>query len=126
MQPRRVLPIPFMILILAGMIAFGSLLASRSSVASPVPDDSLQIQTVEQERMAATYFRVLSWLTAVSQHDDVSQHDSAPAQSTTTNVSVTQAAKTPQSTWQPVRVSLCMFRSARDFATEKFRAHIMN
>ena len=62
MKNKRALPIPFLILILAGVVSLFSILADRGSRASMVKDDSLQMQTVEQERMAAIYFRILSWL----------------------------------------------------------------
>ena len=120
MKPRRVLPIPFLILILAGIVAAASLLAGRNSAASVRPNDSLQIQTVEQERMVAMYFRVLSWLT------DVAEHESSPKQTAPQRATVTPAAKAPQSAWRPVQVSLCAFRSARDFAAGRIRAHLMN
>ena len=120
MKPRRVLPIPFVILILAGIVAAYSLLAGRNSSASMRPDDSLQIQTVEQERMVATYFRVLSWLS------DLSEHETPPRQALPQRASLAQPAKSVPSTWRPVRVSLCAFRSAREFATSSIRAHLLN
>ena len=57
MKNKQVLPIPFLILILAGLVSLFSIVATRRSPASTVRDDSLQMQTVEQERMAAIYFR---------------------------------------------------------------------
>jgi hypothetical protein len=66
MKNKRNLPIPFLVLTLAGMVSLFSILATRSSRAGMVREDSLQMQTVEQERMAALYFRILSWLSDVT------------------------------------------------------------
>jgi hypothetical protein len=120
MKHKRALPIPFIILILAGAISLGSVLASRISGASAAPKSSLQIQTVEQERMVAMYFRVLSWLS------DVAEHESAPRQTAAQQASVPHVADTPQSAWRPVEISLCVIRSARDFAAGRIRAHLLN
>ena len=65
MKNKGVLPIPFLILILAGVVSLFSILAGRGAKASMVKDDSLQMQTVEQERIAEFYFRTLSWLSDV-------------------------------------------------------------
>jgi hypothetical protein len=62
MKSKRVLPIPFLILILAGVASLFSMVAGGNSKPDTVRDNSLQMQTVEQERVAALYFRVLSWL----------------------------------------------------------------
>lgn len=108
-----------MILILAGIVAAYSLLAGRSSAASMGADD-LQIQTVEQERMVTTYFRVLSWLSAVS------EHETFPKPTAPQRAAAMPGATIPQSTWRPVKISLCAFRSARDFATSRIRSHLLN
>ena len=39
-----------------------SIVANRGAQASMVRNDSVQMQTIEQERMAEFYFRILSWL----------------------------------------------------------------
>jgi hypothetical protein len=66
MKNKRELPIPFLILILAGLVSVFSLLATRTSRAGTARGSSLQMQMVEQERMAALYFRILSWLSDVN------------------------------------------------------------
>ena len=66
MKKWQGLPIPFLILILAGAVSLASIFSGRNSGASTVKDDSLQMQTVEQERMAALYFRILSWFSGIA------------------------------------------------------------
>ena len=61
MQKKRFAPLaPF--LAVAGIVALSFTLGGRSAPATKEP---AQIQTVEQERMAATYFRVLTFLSEV-------------------------------------------------------------
>ena len=62
MRTKGVLPIPFLILILAGIIALCMVVADRGAGAAIVRDDSPRVQMIEQQRAAEYYFRVLSWL----------------------------------------------------------------
>lgn len=66
MQKNRLPPLPFLILLLAGLVGLIAVLAGRLSPAPMTKEDTLQVQTVEQERMAAIYFRILSWLADVT------------------------------------------------------------
>jgi hypothetical protein len=66
MQKNRLPPLPFLVLLLCGLIAPIAILAGRFSPAPVAKEDTLQVQTVEQERMAAVYFRILSWLADVT------------------------------------------------------------
>ena len=60
------LPIPFLILILAGIVSLGSVLMSWKSGAAAGSQSRVEVQTVEQERMADLYLRVLSVISRVS------------------------------------------------------------
>jgi hypothetical protein len=60
------LPIPFLILILAGIVSLCSLLMSWKSGAAAGGQSRIEVQTVEQERMADFYFRVLTAISRVS------------------------------------------------------------
>src|SRR5690349_17718349 len=72
MQHKRSLPIPFIILILAGVVAFGTLIARWSSGTVMARDAPPELQSVEQERIALGYLRVLTWFS------DLTQHTAAP------------------------------------------------
>lgn len=66
MKKLRALPIPFLILILAGVVSLFSVFAEPGTRASANQNGSPVVQIVEQERAAAVYFRVLSWLSDVT------------------------------------------------------------
>jgi hypothetical protein len=66
MQMKRSLPLPFLVLILAGALLTVSFFAGRRSRARTAQEYPSGTQTVGQERMAALYFRVLSWLCDVA------------------------------------------------------------
>jgi hypothetical protein len=117
MKNHRVLPIPFLVLILAGVVSVFSIVADRSFRPGAARTDSLQMQTVEQERMAAIYFRVLSWLS------DVTPETAEPAKANA--APVPQLVK-PQRQGRLGRVELCMLRSAKAVAAGKFHAHSIN
>jgi hypothetical protein len=113
MKKQRGLPIPFLILILAGIVSTFSLFADHGSRANRVRSDSLQVQTVEQERMAAVYFRVLSWLSTVTPRPaESAQADPQPA-------SLPQPPNAPQRRVQPGRVVLCAFHPRQILAARK-------
>jgi len=88
MQKKRVLPLPFLVLILAGLVSLVGIFAERNSRAKMAKEDPLKVQTVEQERMATLYFRILSWLS------DVAPKGAAPPKAAPQPPRVSQAAKT--------------------------------
>ena len=116
MKNKQVLPIPFLILILAGLVSLFSIVATRRSPASTVRDDSLQMQTVEQERMAAIYFRILSWLS------DVTPRAAEPVKANPQPAPISPAGKTPRRQERLNRVELCAFHPAHILAAIKCRA----
>jgi hypothetical protein len=120
MKPKQSLPIPFLILILAGIVSIYSLVAGRVSGAATVPDNSLQMQTVEQERVAEIYFGVLSWLT------DVTHRTAEPVQAKPQRAAEPQVANGPRHRECKLSVALCAFRYAHDLATGKSHAGNMN
>ena len=108
MKKGRSLPIPFLILILAGVVSLFSIFADRGSRASMVKDDSLQMQTVEQERMAAVYFRLLSWLSGLTPRTtEPAKGNPQPAPA---------PEKAPRRRQRPDRIELCTLHSMRNLA----------
>jgi len=105
MKKIRNLPIPFVILILAGIVAIYSLFATRCSGAATVQSNSAQVQTVEQERMAVLYFGVLSWVS------DLTPQSAQPLQDNPQPVSSPQVARTSQSAEGAASVELCTFHA---------------
>ena len=120
MKPKQSLPIPFLILILAGVVSLYSIVASHLSGAAVAQDSSLQMQTVEQERVAAIYFRILSWLS------DVTHRNAEPVQAKPQPAAAPQAAKGPRHPECKVNVALCAFRYAHDLALGKSHARSLN
>ena len=120
MKPKQSLPIPFVILILAAVVSMYSLVAGRASGAPVVQDNSLQMQTVEQERVAAIYFRILSWLS------DVTHRNAEPVQAKPQPAAAPQAAKGPRRSECKASVALCAFRYAHDLALGKSHARSLN
>ena len=113
MQHKRSLPIPFIILFLAGVVAFGTLIASWSSGTVMARDTSPELQSVEQERIALGYLRVLAWFSDLTQpHPAMPQHLVAPP-----------SEKKAQNDGH-LNVALCAFRSARNFAATRFHSHV--
>jgi hypothetical protein len=120
MKPKQNLPMPFLILILAGVVSIYSLVASRVSGAAAVQDNSLQMQTVEQERVAEIYFQVLSWLS------DVTHRTAEPAQAKPQRATEPQVVNGSRHRECKVSVALCAFRYAHDLAVGKSHAGNMN
>jgi hypothetical protein len=120
MKQKSRLPLPFLILILAGVVSIYSILASRSSGAAMVQDNSMQMQTVEQERMAAVYFRVLSWLS------DVTPRKVEPLQANPQPASVSHDAKTPRRSECPAIIELCTFHPTWNHSASKFHTRNLN
>lgn len=120
MKNKRVLPIPFLILILAGVVSLFSIAADRGSRAGMVRDDSLQMQTVEQERMAAFYFRILSWLS------DLTPRAAEPAKANPQPAHVPQSTKAPRRRARQGRIELCTLRSGKNLPAGKTSARTFN
>ncbi|MGA2984273.1 MAG: hypothetical protein ABSG32_10675 [Terriglobia bacterium] len=116
MENKRGLPIPFLILLLAGVVSLFSMVAGRGSRASMVSPVSLQMQTVEQERMAAIYFRILSWLS------DVTPRATEPAKANPQPAAVPQVLKSPRRRARPGRIEFCTLHAAQNLAARKLRA----
>ncbi len=117
MKNIRGLPIPFLVLILAGVVSLFSLIADRSFRPGAAKSDSLQMQTVEQERIAAIYFRILSWLS------DVTPQTAEPAK---VNAQPAPEVVRPQPHGRQSRIELCMFRFTTNVAAGKSRARSIN
>jgi hypothetical protein len=120
MKNKRVLPIPFLILILAGVVSLFSIIADRGTKAGVVRQDSLQMQTIEQERMVEVYFRVLSWLS------DFTPRAADPERASPQLAPVSQLVKTPTRPTGQGRIQLCTLRSAPNVAARNRRAHNFN
>jgi hypothetical protein len=107
-------------LILAGVVSLFSIAADRGSPAGKVREDSLQMQTVEQERMAAFYFRVLSWLS------DFTPRTAEPAKTNPQPAPVPQSTKSPRRRQRQSRIELCTLRSGKNLAASKTGARSFN
>jgi len=120
MKNSRGLPIPFLILILAGAVSLFSLFANRGTRAGMGNDDSVQMRTIEQERMAEIYFRVLSWLS------DIAPRTAEPAKADPQPAPVIQVVKSSRRPERRGKIELCTFTPAQNLATSKTRAHNLN
>ncbi|MGD0221329.1 MAG: hypothetical protein ABSF71_03260 [Terriglobia bacterium] len=120
MKNTRGLPIPFLILILAGAVSLVSIVANRGAQASMVRNDSVQMQTIEQERMAEFYFRILSWLS------DLRPRAADPAKATPHTSTPPKAVKSPPRGAHRGRIELCTFSSSQSLPNSKPRAHSLD
>jgi hypothetical protein len=120
MKHKRTLPIPFLILILAGVVSLYSSIAGRVSGAATVQDNSLQMQTVEQERVAAIYFRILSWLS------DVTHRNSERVQAKPQSAAEPRVTRRLPRRQCQASIVLCAFRYAHDLASGKSRPASLN
>ncbi len=120
MQNKRVLPIPFLILILAGVVSLFSIVADRASGASTVRNDSLQVQTVEQERMAAFYFRILSLLS------DVIPRAAEPVKASPQPAPIPQSTRAPRGHEHQGRIKLCALPSGQNLVSSNRRIRHIN
>jgi hypothetical protein len=78
------------------------------------------MQMVEQERMAALYFRVLSWLSDITPRTaDAPKANRQPA-------AVPQGGKAPQPAAHQSPIELCTFHSAQSPAIADDGAHHIN
>ncbi len=85
-----------------------------------VRDDSLQMQTVEQERAAEFYFRVLSWLS------DITPRTAKPAKASPQPTPAPRVVKSPRQRVRQGRIEYCVFRYARNLTTGKLRVPNLN
>jgi len=99
----RNLPVPFLILIVAGIISIFSIAANSLSQAGAAKDSPVQVETVEQERMAALYFRILSWLS------DVTPGQTRPVKAAPPEPAKPQVVKSPRSQSGQSGIRLCAF-----------------
>jgi hypothetical protein len=110
MKDRRLLPIPFLVLILAGLVSLGSLAMGLGTRSGGVRQDSVQMQTVEQERLAAIYFSVLSWLSDVVPRAEKPHPAPSSMRPRLANSISTRPRSCP--------IELCMFRHTRNLAAQ--------
>jgi hypothetical protein len=120
MKNKSGLPIPFLILILAGVVSLFSILSDHVSQAGKVRDDSVQMQTVEQERLAAFYFHILSWLSQIT------PRSAEPVKAHPQPAPVPQIIKAPRRREHPGRVELCTFTSVQNPAIGNRNTHHLN
>jgi hypothetical protein len=78
------------------------------------------MQTIEQERMAEFYFRILSWLS------DVTPRASEPAKANPQPAPVPQVIKAPLRRERQGRIELCTFPSGKNLSASKPRARNFN
>ncbi len=80
MKKQRSLPIPFLVFILAAVLSIFTSLADSGSRTGNGGNNSLQMQTIEQEQMATMYIRFMSWLSSVRLHpEDAAKAGPQPA-----------------------------------------------
>jgi len=120
MKNKQGLPIPFLILILAGVVSLFSIAADPGSRASMGGDNSLQMQTVEQERMAEIYFRILSWLS------DVTPRAEEPAKTHALPAPMPKVIKAAPHRERQCKIELCTFRSGKNPAANEPHQHNIN
>jgi len=120
MKLKGVLPVPFLILILAGIASIFNVFADRAPRVAVTGGNSLQMQTVEQERMVDSYFRVLSWLS------DVIPRAANPAKVNPSSGPAPQPLKASPPCGRQGRVELCAFPSSKSVAVYQRRVPSMN
>jgi len=120
MNNKRGLPIPFLILILAGVVSLFSILADHVSQAGMVREDSLQMQTVEQERMAAFYLHIFSWLSQIT------SRPAEPVKAHPQPAPVPQVIKSPRRGVSRGRIEPCTFHSGQNLAAGNRTTHHLN
>jgi hypothetical protein len=120
MKNKPGLPIPFLILILAGVVSLFSILADHVGPAGMVREDSVQMQTVEQERLAGFYFHILSWLSQIT------PRAAEPVKAHPQPAPVPQVIKSPRRRERPGRIELCTFTSVQNLATGNRTTHQLN
>jgi len=106
--------------ILAGVVSLFITVLDRGSRAAIVQDDSPQMQTIEQERMAEFYFRILSWLS------DITPRAAKPATSHPQSAPVPHVVKSPRQRPRLGRIEFCKFHSRQNPFTNKLCAHNLN
>ena len=120
MNKQKALPIPFLIMLLAGLAFIFSLIADRSSKATTDRGGSLQVQTVEQERMAEIYFRVLSWIS------DLTPRAKAAVTPQTRIAPTAQTVKVSTLASRPCRVEICVYHTTQNPLARRRQACNLN
>jgi hypothetical protein len=114
MKSTRGLPVPFLILLLAGAVSLVSIFADRGAHAGIVRNDPVQMQTIEQERMAEFYFRILSWVSGLR----------SPASGATSTAP--KAVKSPRRGARRERIEFCAFSTIQNFTNRKLHTHTVD
>lgn len=116
MKSIREVPVPFLIVIAAGLVSVFSLIATSRTRPTVTNHDSVQVQTVEQEHIAAIYFRVLSWLSDVTPQPVEAAGKSTKAASAPYRQNALQHTRTLKlcgyrirQTWPVKRLLICNF-----------------
>lgn len=114
MKSIRELPVPFLIVIAAGLVSLFSLVATSRARPNVTNHNSEQMQTVEQEHIAAIYFRVLSWLSDVTPRPAEAARMSTNANSAPHRQNARQHTRTIKlcsfrQTWPMKRLLICNF-----------------
>jgi len=120
MKHKGVLPIPFLILIVAGVVSLFSVFADRQPRAAVTGSSPLQMQTVEQERMAVIYFRVLSWLS------DVIPRGGDPVKANPPSHPAPKPTKASPRCGRPGRIELCTYHSGKNSTRYNPGTHNLN
>jgi len=107
-------------LILAGAVSLVSIFANRGAQAGTVRNDSVQMQTIEQERMAEFYFRILSWISGLR------SPASGPANATSPTSTVPKAVKSRRRGSRRERIEFCAFSTIQNFTNRKLHAHTVD
>ncbi len=110
MKKHRSLPIPFLVVILAAVLSVITSLADGGSRTGNAVENPLQVQTIEQERMATMYLRFMSWLSSIKNHsEDTAKADPpsvpAPKDAISHHAGVRRAA-----------LRMCSYRADQNFA----------
>jgi hypothetical protein len=116
MKKLRALPIPFLILILAGVVSLFSVFTGPGTPASGAQVSSLQAQAVQQQRAATVYFRVLSWLSDVT-----APRDPQPGSTVDAPMSARHAVKITHGVACPSRIEFCSLHLAQTIPARRHR-----
>ncbi len=120
MKSTRGLPVPFLILLLAGAVSLVSIFADRGAHAGIVRNDPVQMQTIEQERMAEFYFRILSWVSGLR------SRASNPANAPSPALATPKAVKSRRRGSRRERIEFCAFSTIQNFTNRKLHTHTVD
>jgi len=116
MKKLRALPIPFLILILAGVVSLFSVFAGPGTPPSEAQVRALPALTVGQEHATTAYFRVLSWLLNVT-----APRGTQPDSTVNPLKAAQRMAKTTHAVLCPSRIELCTLRLTQNIASRTHR-----